>query len=79
MDGTRMARTLPSLAESVKSTAIVALGNLDSEPDLAAKVGIKETPAWIIYRDGKEVTRAVGGNSDISMNRFIKEQTGTAP
>jgi thioredoxin-like negative regulator of GroEL len=74
-----MARTLPSLAEKVKATAIVAMGDLDAEPDLASKTGVREVPAWVIYRDGKEVTRAVGKNSDISLDRLIKEQTGSTP
>jgi len=79
MDATRMARTLPSLAERVKGTAIVAHGDLDSDPDLATKAGVHETPAWVIYRNGREVTRAIGKNSDISLDRFIKEQTGVGP
>jgi thioredoxin-like negative regulator of GroEL len=79
MDGTRMARTLPSLAERVKDTAIVAHGNMDSEPDLAAKANVRELPAWIIYRDGREVTRATGKYADVSLDRLIQEQTGKAP
>ena len=79
MDATRMARTLPSLANRIKDSAIVAHGNVDAEPDLADKVGVKELPAWIIYRDGKEVSRAIGKNADVSLNRLIKEQTGKAP
>jgi thioredoxin-like negative regulator of GroEL len=78
-DGTRMARTLPSLADRVKDRAIIAMGNLDAEPELASKVNVHELPAWIIYRNGQEVTRATGEHADISLNRFIEEQTGKAP
>jgi thioredoxin-like negative regulator of GroEL len=78
-DGFRMARSLPSLAQQVKDRAIVAVGNLDSEPELASKAGVKDLPAWVVYRDGNEVCRATGRNADLSVSRFIKEQTGKAP
>jgi thioredoxin-like negative regulator of GroEL len=79
MDGTRMARTLPALAERIKASAIVAVGNVDSEPDLASRAEIQELPSWIIYRDGKEVRRAAGKYADVSLDRFIAEETGKAP
>lgn len=78
-DGFRMARSLPLLAEQVKDRAIVAVGNIDSEPELAAKAAVKDLPAWVVYRDGNEVCRATGSNADLSVSRFIKEQTGRAP
>jgi thioredoxin-like negative regulator of GroEL len=78
-DGTRMERTLPSLATRTKDSAIVAIGNLDSEPGLAEKARVKDLPAWVIYRDGNEVSRATGKYADISLERLIKEQTGKAP
>jgi len=77
--GARMSRGLASLADRIKDRAIVAVGNLDDEPGLGAKAGVKELPAWVIYRDGAEVSRATGENADISLDRLIAEQTGTAP
>ena len=77
--GARMARTLNGLADKVKDRAIVATGNLADEPGLASRAGLKELPAWIIYRDGNEVARSTGENADISAKRFIQEQTGYAP
>jgi thioredoxin-like negative regulator of GroEL len=79
MDGTRMSRMLPSLAERIKDRAIVASGNLDQEPDLASKVDLKELPTWVFYRDGREVSRSSGEHADISLNRLIQEVTGKAP
>ena len=79
MAGARMSRGLGFLASRVKDRAIVAAGNLDDEPGLAAKAGVAELPAWVIYRDGQEVSRATGDNADLSLDRFIEEQTGKAP
>ena len=77
--GARMSRGLGSLAQRIKDRAIVAVGNLDEEPGLAAKAGVKELPAWVIYRGGTEVSRATGENADLSLARLIAEETGSAP
>jgi thioredoxin-like negative regulator of GroEL len=74
--GSRMSRGLNSLANRMKGAAIVAVGNLDRDPGLAKKAGIEGLPAWVIYRDGVEISRAVGENSDIGADRLIAEATG---
>lgn len=76
--GARMSRGLQLLARRTKDRAIVAVGNLDDEPELARKAGVHELPAWVIYRDGAEVSRASGDDADLSLDRLIAEQTGTA-
>lgn len=77
--GSRMSRGLDSLAKKIRDRAIVAVGNLDDEPELAKKAGISELPAWVIYSGGTEVSRATGENADLSIDRLIAEQTGAAP
>lgn len=73
--GARMSRSLNSLADRVKDRAIVALGNLDDEPELAKRARVDYLPAWVFYRDGTEVSRATGDNSDLSVDRLLNEQT----
>ena len=75
--GARMSRGLAPLAERIRDRAIVAVGNLDDEPELGAKASVRELPAWVIYRDGAEVCRATGENADLSVDRLIAEQTGS--
>ena len=75
MDGARMSRGLNSLADRVKDRAIVAIGDLDDDPELAKKAAVKDLPAWIFYREGIEVSRATGENSDLSVDRLLSEQT----
>ncbi len=77
--GARMARGLNSLAESVKDRAIVAVGNLDSDPELANRAAVKDLPAWVIYRDGEEVGRATGENADLGLPGLIAKETGSPP
>ena len=77
--GARMTRGLDSLARRVRDRAIVAIGNLDDEPDLAVKAGVKALPAWVIYNNGVEVSRATGENADLSVDRLIEEQTSATP
>lgn len=73
--GSRMSRGLNSFADRVKDRAIVALGNVDEEPELARKAAVDFLPAWVIYRDGMEVSRATGDNADLSVERLLNEQT----
>lgn len=77
--GARMTRGLSFLAERVRDRAIVAVANLDEEPDLAKKAGVETLPAWVIYSNGVEVSRATGENADLSVERLIAEQTGPTP
>jgi thioredoxin-like negative regulator of GroEL len=77
--GARMSRGLNSLAESMKERAIVAVGNLDADPDLADRAAVRELPAWVIYRNGEEVGRATGENADIGLQGLIAKETGATP
>jgi thioredoxin-like negative regulator of GroEL len=76
--GSRMSRGLSSFADRLKDRAIVALGNLDDEPDLAQKADVNHLPAWVVYRDGNEVSRATGENADLSVERLLGEMTARA-
>ena len=73
--GARMARGLSAMAERVKHRAIVAMGNLDDEPELAKRAAVQDLPAWVIYREGIEVSRATGENADLSVERLLAEQS----
>jgi hypothetical protein len=77
--GARMSRGLNSLAENMKDRAIVAVGNLDADPDLAERAAVKDLPAWVIYRNGEEVGRATGDDADLGLQRLIAKETGTTP
>ena len=69
--GARMARGLAHMAERVKDRAMVAMGNVDENPELARKADVAIMPVWVVYRDGEEISRATGENSDLGVERLL--------
>lgn len=69
--GSRMARSLTHMAERVKDRAMVAMGNLDDSPELARKADVNIMPSWVVYRDGEEISRATGENSDLGVEKLL--------
>jgi thioredoxin 1 len=45
--------------------------NTDEAPDLAQKLGISSIPTLILFRDGKEIDRMVGVQSEESLKRKL--------
>jgi len=76
--GSRMSRGLSAFASRVKDRAIVALGNLDDEPELAKRAGVENLPVWVVYRDGVEVSRATGDNADLSVDRLLNAESASS-
>lgn len=56
------------LSNEVKDVKILQI-DVDKFPDLAGKYNIKSVPTFIVFKDGKEVEKAVGANS--SKDYFI--------
>lgn len=51
---------LDALVADVGDTVRIASTDADSEPDLAARLGVRSLPTLIVFRDGVEVERRVG-------------------
>ncbi len=75
-EGVRMSRLLPALAVKLRGRAIVALAKMEGSPELASRTSVTILPAWVLYRNGTEVSRAEGPNGDLSLERLVEEQTG---
>ncbi len=45
--------------------------NTDEAPDLAQKLGISSIPTLILFRDGSEIERMVGVQSEESLKRKL--------
>lgn len=71
--GNRMARGLDGLAKDFRDTIIVGVGKVEKDPDLRMRASLSELPAYVIYRNGKEVQRTTGENADMSIRRLIEE------
>jgi thioredoxin 1 len=55
-----MAPTLDAVAEDYGSNARILKFNVDDDPNVAAKYGIRGIPTLILFRNGKEAGRLVG-------------------
>ncbi len=54
-----IAPTLEELANDMPNVVIGKV-NVDEEPDLAGKFGIRSIPTLIIFKDGKKIEQMVG-------------------
>lgn len=48
------------LADDMKGKATIATVNVDEEPELAARFGIRSIPALLLFQDGKQIDAMVG-------------------
>jgi thioredoxin 1 len=62
-------------AELGKDVKIVKI-NVDENPDLAAKFGIRGIPAMIMFNFGEESARLSGNQPKESLIKFIKDNSG---
>jgi thioredoxin 1 len=64
---------LEKLMHYYKGKAIIASMNIDKNTKTAEKLGIKSIPTLIIYKNGKEIQRFIGLQSDeMLMNAMDK-------
>lgn len=48
------------LADEMKGQAILAIVNVDSEPELASQFGIRSIPSLLLFKEGKLAETMVG-------------------
>jgi thioredoxin 1 len=51
---------LDAMADDVAGTAVIGKINVDDEPGLAARFGVRSIPTLIVFRDGKPAKQFVG-------------------
>lgn len=56
-----LAPVMEQIAEETKDRYKVVKLNVDSSPEIAAKYNVKGIPCLIVFRDGKDVKRRMGG------------------
>lgn len=57
-----IAPMIDELANEVSDTAKVGKVDVDSNPGVAAKYGVRAIPTLLIFKDGEVVEQMVGGN-----------------
>src|SRR2546428_12091399 len=66
-----LAPTIEAVAEKYSSTATVVKLNVDDNPSVSQRYGIKGIPTLILFKGGKEEERVVGATSRESISRLI--------
>jgi thioredoxin 1 len=67
--------TVAAVAEKFAATARVVKVNVDDNPSISQRYGIKGIPTLILFKGGKEEERVVGATSKESISRMIEKHT----
>lgn len=69
-----MTPVVESVAEKFQGIAKVFKLNVDDNPSISQRFGIKGIPTMIVFRAGKEAERLVGATSEQAIARLIEAQ-----
>ena len=67
---------MDKLAGKIAGQATVSKVNVDENPNTASKFGITGIPTSILFKDGEEVQRFVGVQSEDALKSAIENQIG---
>ena len=73
-----IAPTVEAVAEQYSGSASVVKLNVDENPSVSQRYGIKGIPTLILFREGKEEERIVGATSKESLSRLIEKSLNGA-
>ena len=75
-----LAPTVEAVAQNFQGTAQVVKLNVDDNPAVSQRYGIKGIPTLILFKNGKEEERVVGATSKEAISRMIDKhvQSGAA-
>ena len=65
--------TIAAVAEKYAATARVFKVNVDDNPSISQRYGIKGIPTLILFKGGKEEERVVGATSKEAISRLIEK------
>ena len=60
----RMVPTLNSLADRLSGRASIAKVNVDNNPNLSQRFGVRGIPMFLVIKDGQVVNRITGSRSE---------------
>jgi thioredoxin 1 len=70
-----IAPTVEAIAEKYAGTARVVKVDVDENPSISQRYGIKGIPTLILFKGGKEEERIVGATSKEALARMIDKHT----
>lgn len=72
-----LAPTVEAVAEKYAGNARVVKLNVDDNPSVSQRYGIKGIPTLILFKNGKEEERVVGATSKEAISRMIEKHIAT--
>src|SRR5512143_3803176 len=73
-----LAPTVEAVAENYAGNARVMKLNVDDNPSVSQRFGIKGIPTLILFKNGKEEERVVGATSEAAISRMLDKHIGAA-
>ena len=73
-----LAPTVDAIAEKYATNARVVKVNVDDNPSISQRYGIKGIPTLILFKAGKEEERVVGATSKEAISRMIDKHVSGA-
>src|SRR5881396_702440 len=73
-----LAPTVEAVAEKYAANARVVKVNVDDNPSISQRYGIKGIPTLILFKGGKEEERVVGATSREAISRMIDKHVAGA-
>ena len=73
-----LAPTIEAVAEKYSGTATVVKLNVDDNPSVSQRYGIKGIPTLILFKNGREEERVVGATSEQAIARMLDKHVGAA-
>ncbi len=68
-----LAPVIDKLAEQYDGKVVVGKVNVDEEGELAGRYGVMSIPTVVLFKDGRELTRAVGVQPQAAYEKLIAE------
>src|SRR5207244_1304591 len=73
-----LAPTVEAVAEKYAGNARVVKLNVDDNPSVSQRYGIKGIPTLILFKNGREEERVVGATSEAAISRMLDKHVTTA-
>ena len=68
-----IAPILDQAAEQYKDQIVIGKLNVDENPEMAAKYGVRGIPTLMVFKEGKAVATKVGALSKAQLDAFIED------
>jgi|TARA_B110000967_G_C18631513_1_gene433877 thioredoxin 1 len=64
---------LEEISEEMKDQVVIAKHNIDEEPNIPTKYGVRGIPTMLLFKDGELKSTKVGATTKSNITSWIKE------